>query len=52
MGKLKPEMKIIHQKKHKKARSQIKLFEEKKITLNKLTTFAKKLFYKKTKNKA
>jgi len=49
MGKLKPAMKIIHQKRRKKAQSQLKLLESGKITLDALNSIAKKLFYKRLK---
>ena len=49
MGKLKPEMQIIHGKRRKKAQSQLKLLEEGKITLDALNSISKKLFYKRLK---
>lgn len=49
MGKLQEELKKMYHKKKEKARSQIKLFEEGKISYDKLNRVAKKLFYKRIK---
>ncbi len=49
MGKLKEELRKIYHKKKEKARQQLKLLEEGKISYEQLNRVAKKLFYKRIK---
>ncbi|MCM8772701.1 MAG: hypothetical protein NC926_05300 [Candidatus Omnitrophica bacterium] len=49
MGKLKEELRKIYHKKKEKARQQLKLLEEGKITFDQLNRVAKKLFFKRIK---
>ncbi len=49
MGKLKEELRKIYHKKREKAKRQLKLFEEGKISYHQLNRLAKKLFYKRIK---
>ncbi|MFN4227636.1 MAG: hypothetical protein ACK4F0_05800 [Candidatus Ratteibacteria bacterium] len=49
MGKLKEELNKIYHKKREKAKEQLKLFEQGKITYQQLNRLAKKLFYKRIK---
>ncbi|RKY30222.1 MAG: hypothetical protein DRP67_04920 [Candidatus Omnitrophota bacterium] len=49
MGKLKEELRKIYHKKRKKAKEQLKLYEEGKIPFSKLNRLAKKIFYKRLK---
>lgn len=49
MGKLREEMRKIYHKKREKAKAQLKLFEEGKITYEQLNRLAKKIFYKRIK---
>lgn len=49
MGKFKEELRKIYHKKREKARQQLKLLEEGKITYDQLNRLAKKLFYKRVK---
>lgn len=49
MGKSKEELRKIYHKKREKAKQQLKLFEEGKITFNQLNRLAKKIFYKRLK---
>jgi len=49
MGKLKEELRKIYHKKREKAKNQLKLFEEGKISYEQLNRLAKKLFYKRIK---
>ncbi|MCM8785484.1 MAG: hypothetical protein NC827_05690 [Candidatus Omnitrophica bacterium] len=49
MGKLKEELNKIYHKKREKAKEQLKLLEQGKITYQQLNRLAKKLFYKRIK---
>ncbi|MCM8803688.1 MAG: hypothetical protein NC833_00310 [Candidatus Omnitrophica bacterium] len=49
MGKLKEEMRKIYHRKRKKAKAQLKLLEEGRITYDQLNRLAKKIFYKRIK---
>ncbi|MCM8766470.1 MAG: hypothetical protein NC816_06920 [Candidatus Omnitrophica bacterium] len=49
MGKLKEELKKIYHKKKEKAKQQLKLLEQGKISYQQLNRLAKKLFYKRIK---
>jgi len=49
MGKLREELRKIYHKKREKAKKQLKLFEEGKISYHQLNRLAKKIFYKRIK---
>jgi|YelNatPaOPRAMG01_1025707.scaffolds.fasta_scaffold264687_1 hypothetical protein len=49
MGKFKEELRKIYHRKREKAKRQLKLFEEGKISYHQLNRLAKKLFYKRIK---